>query len=59
MWVSNQIRNSGVLTGFEQFEDTMDHHNYPNPDAYKLSTVTGASAENHELSLTEPDFRFP
>jgi outer membrane receptor protein involved in Fe transport len=61
VWISNQIGNTGVLTGFSQLDNTTARPFNPNPDTYKPdpSTITGAPAANYELALTEPDFRFP
>ena len=35
VWISNQIGNTGVLTGFEQLDNTKARPWNPNPDAYK------------------------
>jgi outer membrane receptor protein involved in Fe transport len=59
VWISNQIGNTGVLTGFEQLDNTFARPFNPNPDAYKPSNVTGAPASSYELALTNPDFKFP
>lgn len=64
VWISNQIGNNGILTGFERLDPTEDEPVLsrpfnPNPDAYKPTNVTGAPAESYELSLTESDFKFP
>ena len=59
VWISNQIGNTGVLTGFEQFDNTTARPFNPNPDAYKPANVTGAPASSYELALTDPDFMFP
>jgi hypothetical protein len=59
VWVSNQIGNTGVLTGFEQLDNTTARPFNPNPDTYKPTTVTGAPAAQYELALTDPDFKFP
>ncbi len=59
VWISNQIGNNGVLTGFEQFDNSRNRPFNPNPDAYKPTTVTGAPAASYELALTDPGFRFP
>lgn len=73
VWISNQIGNNGILTGFEQYDnipanapiipvnpgDTPGRPFNPNPNAYKPTTVTGAPAASYELALTEPDFKFP
>ena len=59
VWISNQVGNTGVLTGFEQLTNTKARPWNPNPDAYKPATVTGAPASSYELALTDPDFKFP
>ncbi|MFZ4619033.1 MAG: TonB-dependent receptor [Bacteroidota bacterium] len=59
VWISNQIGNNGVLTGFEQIDNTKTRPFNPNPDRYKPTTVTGAPAASYELALTNPDFKFP
>ena len=63
VWISNQIGNTGVLTGFEEVRatgGTTARPFNPDPDFYKPKTTpTGAPATNYELALTDPDFRFP
>jgi hypothetical protein len=59
VWISNQIGNTGVLTGFQQFDNTFARPFNPNPDHYKPANVTGAPASSYELALTDPDFKFP
>ncbi|MBI5471670.1 MAG: TonB-dependent receptor [Ignavibacteriae bacterium] len=59
VWISNQIGNTGVLTGFEDRRNTRIRPFNPNPDRYKPTNVTGAPASSYELALTDPDFRFP
>jgi len=59
VWISNQVGNTGVLTGFESIDNTRNRPWNPNPDHYKPSTVTGAPASAYELALTEKDFKFP
>ncbi len=59
VWISNQIGNTGVLTGFEELNNTTARPFSPDPDTYKPANVTGAPASSYELALTEPDFRFP
>jgi outer membrane receptor protein involved in Fe transport len=59
VWISNQVGNTGVLTGFEQVDNTKARPFNPNPDAYKPTNVTGAPASTYELALTDPDFKFP
>jgi hypothetical protein len=59
VWISNQIGNTGVLTGFLSATNTKAYPFNPNPDAYKPTTVTGAPASSYELALTDPEFKFP
>src|SRR5574341_2550307 len=67
VWISNQIGNNGVLTGFAQFDNipagrTIDQGGRPfnpNPDRYKPTDVTGAPASSYELAFTDPNFKFP
>ncbi len=59
VWISNQVGNTGVLTGFESVSNTTAFPFNPNPDAYKPTTVTGAPASSFELALTDKNFKFP
>lgn len=59
VWISNQIGNTGVLTGFAQLDNTRLRPWNPNPNAYKPTDVTGAPASSYELALTDPNFKFP
>ncbi len=61
VWISNQIGNTGVLTGFEQLDNTTARPFNPDPNRYKPANVTGAPASSFELALnvTDPDFKFP
>ena len=59
VWISNQVGNTGVLTGFLSTSTTDNYHFNPNPDAYKPTNVTGAPASTYELALTDPNFKFP
>ncbi len=59
VWISNQIGNTGVLTGFEQLDNTKARPFNPDPNRYKPATVTGAPASSYELALTDPNFKFP
>ncbi|AMY12557.1 hypothetical protein LuPra_05834 [Luteitalea pratensis] len=59
VWISNQIGNTGMLTGFEELNNVTNRPFNPNPDAYKPANVTGAPASAYELALTDPDFTFP
>ena len=61
VWISNQIGNNGVLSGFTTVTNTKSRPFNPNPDAYKPdpSTITGAPASSFGLELTDPNFKFP
>jgi hypothetical protein len=57
VWISNQIGNTGVLTGFLDTRNTTAFPFNPNPDKYKPA-ATGGVAASYELDLTDPSFRF-
>ena len=61
VWISNQIGNTGMLTGFTDsgavFGTAFPFN--PNPDAYKPKSVTGAPATSVDLAVTDPNFKFP
>ena len=59
VWISNQIGNTGVLTGFEDVRNTTARPFNPDPNAYKPANVTGQPASSYELALTDPNFKFP
>src|SRR5438552_2130421 len=59
VWISNQIGNTGVLTGFIQHDTTVTYPFNPDPDHYKPTSVTGGPASSFQLALTDPNFKFP
>lgn len=61
VWISNQIGNTGVLTGFIQADNTTAYPFNPDPDHYRPadSLITGAPAATFQLALTDPKFKFP
>ena len=58
VWISNQIGNTGVLSGFIDNRATTAFPFTPNPDKYKPA-ATGAAAASYELDVTDTGFRFP
>jgi hypothetical protein len=59
VWISNQVGNNGMLTGFERVDNTTNRPFNPNPDHYKPAEVDGQPASRYELALSDPSFRFP
>ena len=59
VWISNQVGNTGTLTGADDQRNTRLRPFNPNPDAYKPASVTGAPPPTYQLALTDPDFKFP
>src|SRR5437016_2692736 len=59
VWISNQIGNTGILTGSISADTTTAYPFNPDPDHYKPGTVTGAPATSFALALTDPKFKFP
>lgn len=59
VWISNQIGNTGLLTGNIQSDNTSLYPFNPNPKTYYPTTVTGTPATSYELDVTNPNFKFP
>jgi hypothetical protein len=59
VWISNQVGNTGVLTGFDQFDNVTNRPFNPNIDTYKPTNITGAPAASYELDITDNNFKFP
>jgi hypothetical protein len=59
VWISNQIGNNGLLTGFIDQQNTSARPFNPDPNHFKPKDVTGAPAATYELALTNSDFKFP
>lgn len=59
VWISNQIGENGVLTGFEQQRNTTARPFHPDPDHYKPTNVSGDPASSYGLAFSDPDFKFP
>ncbi len=58
VWISNQIGENGILTGFESVDNVTNRPFNPNPDTYKQAP-TGNPAASYGLAIGDPDFRFP
>ena len=59
VWISNQIGENGMLTGFEQLNNTTARPFHPDPDHYKPAEVSGNPASSYGLAFTDPEFKFP
>jgi hypothetical protein len=57
VWISNQIGNNGVLTGFEQIDNTNTRPFTPTPIQYIADP--SAAPTSYELALTDVNFKFP
>lgn len=59
VWISNQIGENGVLTGFVSKTNTSAYPFNPDPNHYKPTSVDGSPASSYGLAFTEPNFKFP
>jgi hypothetical protein len=61
VWISNQVGNTGVLTGFISATNTTAYPFNPNNTAYAppASAITGGPAASFELNFTDKNFKFP
>src|SRR6185503_9661808 len=64
VWISNQVGNTGMLTGTERRDNLVANTTnirpfHPDPDHYKPTNVTGAPAISYSLELIDEDFKFP
>lgn len=57
VWISNQIGNNGVLTGFEQIDNTNTRPFTPTPIDFIANP--NALPTSYELALTDKEFKFP
>jgi hypothetical protein len=58
VWISNQVGNTGMLTGEESTQNTVNRPFHPDPNHYKPAP-TGQPARTYALAVTDPDFKFP
>ena len=58
VWISNQLGNTGVLTGLIDVSNTTAYPFNSNTDKYKPASVTGAPAPAYELDVTNPKYKF-
>ncbi len=56
VWISNQIGNNGVLTGFEQIDNTDTRPFTPTPGQF---ITNPAAPSSYEINITAEDFKFP
>jgi hypothetical protein len=61
VWISNQIGENGMLTGFIDARGaaTRNYPFNPDPNAYRPANVTGAPATSYALAFSDPEFKFP
>lgn len=59
VWISNQVGNTGMLTGTERLDFTTARPFNPDPDHFKPTNVTGAPAISYNLELIDNHFSFP
>lgn len=59
VWISNQVGNTGMLTGVARLENTTQRPFHPDPNHYKPTDITGAPASSYALELVNQDFTFP
>jgi hypothetical protein len=63
VWISNQVGNTGVLTGFISQSKTAGPNTAypfnPNANAYAPAQANGGPAQTFELNFTDKNFKFP
>ncbi len=59
VWISNQIGQNGILSGFDNITNTTARPFNPDPLTYAPTSVTGAPAASYELNVTDPNYKFP
>lgn len=59
VWISNQIGNNGVLSGFESIDNTTNRPFNPSPSKYIPANPESSLPTTYELNVTDPNFKFP
>jgi hypothetical protein len=59
VWISNQIGNNGVLTGFESIDNTTTRPFNPDPAKYIPANPAAGLPTTYEINITDPNFKFP
>lgn len=62
VWISNQIGNTGILTGFTEANNTTAFPFVTDPTRFRPSTVTSPASNTaltFDIAATDPNFRFP
>ncbi len=59
VWISNQIGNNGVLTGFDQIDNTKTRPFNPDPTTYVPADPSAGLPRTFEIAATDPNFKFP
>lgn len=59
VWISNQVGNNGVLTGFLDVRNTKNYPFDPNPQRFKPAGELDLSKLTFDINATQEDFRFP
>ena len=61
VWISNQIGNNGMLTGFIQNDNTKTNPFNPNPATYIPANASDPAnkPKSVEIAASDPNFKFP
>ncbi len=59
VWISNQVGNNGVLTGFLDQRNTKAYPFDPNPARFRPTGELDLSKLTFDINATQEDFRFP
>jgi hypothetical protein len=59
VWISNQIGNNGVLTGFESIDNDSTRPFNPNPAHYIPADPSAGLPKKFSVDATDPNFKFP